>query len=86
MVWAGALACKSPIMKWANELKESSKNFTRAECNLSQQCQVVSQNTHLGGEACTTRGPPSKDNSGFLGGAPSDTVLLMGVSRRFGSY
>ena len=32
---------KSPIMKWANALKESSKKFTEAKCSLSQQCQLV---------------------------------------------
>ena len=38
----GRCTCKSPIMKWANVLKESSKkNFTEAECSLSQQCQLV---------------------------------------------
>ena len=34
-------ACKSPIMRWANTLKESSKNFTEAERSLSQQCHLV---------------------------------------------
>ena len=34
-------AQKSPIMKWANVLKESSKKFTEAECSLSQQRQLV---------------------------------------------
>ena len=29
-VWCGKCACKSPIMKWANMLKESSKKLTEA--------------------------------------------------------
>ena len=37
----GRCACKSPIMKWANTLKESSKKFTEAEHSLSQQCQLA---------------------------------------------
>ena len=37
----GRCAHKSPIMKWAVTLKESSKQFTEAECSLSQQCQLV---------------------------------------------
>ena len=32
---------ESPIMKWANTLKTSSKKFTEAECSLSQQLQLV---------------------------------------------
>ena len=37
----GRCTCKSPIMKWANAFKESSKKFTEVECNLSQQCRLV---------------------------------------------
>ena len=37
----GRCSCKSPIMKWANTLKDSSKKFTEAKCSLSQQCQLV---------------------------------------------
>ena len=37
----GRCTCKSPIMKWANVLKEFSKKFTEAECSLSQQRQLV---------------------------------------------
>ena len=37
----GRYAPKSPVMKWANALKESSKKFTEAEHSLSQQCQLV---------------------------------------------
>ena len=37
----GRFTCKSAIMKWAKELKESSKKFTEAKCSLSQQCQLV---------------------------------------------
>ena len=37
----GRWAHESPIMKWANTLKESSKKFTVAEQDLSQQCQLV---------------------------------------------
>ena len=37
----GRCARKSPIMKWANTWKESSKNFTEAERSLSQQRQPV---------------------------------------------
>ena len=37
----GRCAHKSPIMRWANAFKESSKKkFTEAECSLSQQCQL----------------------------------------------
>ena len=35
----GRCTHKSPIMKWANVLKESSK-ITEAKCSLSQQCQL----------------------------------------------
>ena len=38
---AGRCACKSPIMRWANTLKESSKKFTGTKCSLSQQRQLV---------------------------------------------
>ena len=31
----GRCACKSAVMKWANELKESSKKFTESESSLS---------------------------------------------------
>ena len=37
----GRCTYKSPIMKWAKMLKESSKKFTEAKCNLSQQHQLV---------------------------------------------
>ena len=37
----GRCACKSPIVKWANVLKESLKKFTEVECSLSQQWQLV---------------------------------------------
>ena len=37
----GRCAHKSPIMKWANVLEESSKKFTEAELSLSQQRQLV---------------------------------------------
>ena len=37
----GRCARKSPIMKWANVLKESSKKFTDVEHSLSQQHQLV---------------------------------------------
>ena len=37
----GRCARKSPIMEWANVLKESSKKFTEAECSLSQQRQLA---------------------------------------------
>ena len=37
----GRCARKSPIMKWANTLKESSKKFTEAKHSFSQQCQLV---------------------------------------------
>ena len=37
----GRYAHKSQIMKWANALKKSFKKFTKAEHNLSQQCQLV---------------------------------------------
>ena len=38
---AGRCAGKSPIVKWTNVLTESLKNFTKAECSLSQQYQLV---------------------------------------------
>ena len=41
----GRCAYISPIMKWANELKESLKKFTEVECSLSQQLQLVHWNT-----------------------------------------
>ena len=31
----GRCACKSPIIRWAKTLKESSEKFTKAECSLS---------------------------------------------------
>ena len=37
----GRCARKSPIMKQANVLKESQKNLTEAERNLSQQHQLA---------------------------------------------
>ena len=37
----GRCTHKSPIMKWANALKESQKKFTEAEHSLSQQRQLV---------------------------------------------
>ena len=37
----GRCTCKSPVMKWANVLKESSKILTEAKRSLSQQCQLV---------------------------------------------
>ena len=40
-VRCGQFAPKSPIMKWANTLKESSKKFTEAEHSLSQQRLLV---------------------------------------------
>ena len=39
----GRYAPKSPVMKWANALKESSKKFTEAEHSLSEQCQLLHQ-------------------------------------------
>ena len=39
MVWTSAR--KSPIMKWVNTLKESSKKLIEAEHSLSQQRQLV---------------------------------------------
>ena len=59
-------AYKSPIKKWANMWKESSKNFTEIELSLSQQGQLAqwcrwdaTTLTHLAGEACITKGLPS---------------------------
>ena len=37
----GTCTPKSPIMTWANTLKESSEKFTEAKCSLSQQHQLV---------------------------------------------
>ena len=37
----GRCTRKSPIMKWTDAFKESSKIFTEAEHSLSQQCQLV---------------------------------------------
>ena len=37
----GRCTCISPIMEWANALKESSKKLTEAECSLSHQRQLV---------------------------------------------
>ena len=41
MVWASALAYKSPIMKRANAFKESSKKFADAEHSLSAHRELV---------------------------------------------
>ena len=51
---------KSPIMKWANAL-------------TGTLIQMGSQNTHLVGKACTTRGLPSRRQFYFLSGLPSYT-------------
>ena len=57
---------KSPITKWANALKESSKNFHLSWTQLlttmpaGPVIQMGSRHTHLVGEACTTSGPPSR--------------------------
>ena len=37
----GRWACKSPMMRWENKLKESLEKFTEAKCSLSQQHQLV---------------------------------------------
>ena len=54
---------KSPIMKWANRLKEASKKIhwsrTQPLTSAATLIQMGSQNTHLMEEACATRGPPS---------------------------
>ena len=63
MQWCvGRCTCKSPIIKWVNVLKGSSKKFTGAECSLSQQHQLAHWYRwiprtliYLAGEACTTR-------------------------------
>ena len=39
--YMGRWSHKSSIMKWANAVKESSKNFTEANHSLSQQCPLV---------------------------------------------
>ena len=63
----GRCTCKSPIMKWANMLKESSKKkITEVERSLSQQHQLVhsyrwvSRTLTWEGEACTIWGLPSR--------------------------
>ena len=41
----GRYARKSPIIKWANVLKESPKKFSEPERSLSQQCQLIHTDT-----------------------------------------
>ena len=64
MEWAGEVV---NYPSWNGQpLKEFSKNFTEAEHNLSQQhqlvywCRWVLRTFTWWGEACTTRGPPSR--------------------------
>ena len=64
-VWAGALL---NYPSWNGETcwKSLQKKFTEAKCSLSQQCQLVHWyrwvpgTLTLLGEACTTKGPPSR--------------------------
>ena len=84
----GRCTHKSPIMKWANALKESSKKFTEAKCSLSQQCQLVHwyrwvPRTHVAGEACTTWGPPCRRFWGFFG---SPSYLCVTRKHMHGKY
>ena len=76
----GRYAHKSPIMKWANALKESSKIIhwgqtqpltTTAAGTLTQ---MGSWNTNLVGKACTTRGPPSRRSFRFWGVPPRTSL------------
>ena len=55
----GRCACKSPLMKWANALKESSKKFTEAECSRSQQRQLLHWYTWAP-RTCTWSGTPTR--------------------------
>ena len=72
----GRYACKSPIMKWANTLKVSSKKFTEAKCSLSPQCQLVHWYRWVP-RTLAQKGNPvlqgaraPKDNSCFMGVPP----------------
>ena len=61
----GRCACKSPIKKWANVLKESSKiiHWSQIQPLTTPPTGALIQmgwNTHLAEEACTTRGLPSR--------------------------
>ena len=62
----GRCACKSPILKWANALKESSKKIHLSQMQplttmpAGTLIEMDSWNTHLAGEAYTTRGQPSR--------------------------
>ena len=62
----GRCACKSPFVKWANVLKESSQNThwiwkqPLASMPAGTLIQMGSWNIHLVGEASTTRGLPSR--------------------------
>ena len=61
----GWCACNSSIMKWANTLKDSSIKMHWSQRQpltttpAGALTQMGSWNTHLVGEACTTRCPPS---------------------------
>ena len=70
----GMCARRSPVMKWANGLKESSKNshWSRMQPLTTMPAgaliQMGSSNIHLPRGACTMRTHPPEDNSGFWGG------------------
>ena len=50
----GKCACKSPTMKWANEMKRSSKNL---HWSLTQPLTTMPAGTHLEGKAYTNKRP-----------------------------
>ena len=58
----GSCACKSPIMKWTRVFKKIHGSGAQPLTTIpaSTLIQMGYQNTHLVGEACTTRGPPSR--------------------------
>ena len=70
----GRSTCKSPIMKWANMSKESSKNSQKLKeaaphKNASWYTDTDGFLEHSpSGEDCTIRDP--EDNSSFCGGFP----------------
>ena len=63
----GRCACKSPIVKWANALKESSKNYSlklnaaslKLNASWYTDTDVFLEHSPTG-EACITRDPPSR--------------------------
>ena len=72
----GRCTGQSPIMKWTNGLKESSKKFTEAERSLSQHHQLLHQYRWVPRTLTSQQKPVlqgahlPEDNSGFFGSPP----------------